>query len=434
MAEKTTFLLKGGRVVDPAGARDGRAEILVEKGRIKRIGERLRPGKGVPVIDVRGRLVLPGLIDMHVHLREPGFEYKETVLTGTRAAAAGGFTAVASMPNTDPVNDDPSVTRYILKKAEAASLSRVYPVGCITSGQRGAELAEIGALVEAGCVAFSDDGRPVASSAVMRRAMEYCRHFDVPVIAHSEDLGLAGRGVMHEGAVSARIALEGIPAAAEEVMVARDIALCRLTGARLHVAHVSTAGTVELLRRAREEGLAVTAEVTPHHLFLTDEAVSSFDTVTKVNPPLRSSEDVEALRQGLREGVIDAVATDHAPHNSIEKDVDYNDAAFGMTGLETALPLVLRLVDEGVLEMSRAVEAMAAAPAAILGVDGGTLAAGAPADLTVVDMKEEWVVDPAAMLSRSRNTPFAGWKLKGRTTALFVDGRNVFDSPGLSGE
>jgi dihydroorotase len=432
VSDAGTFILKGGRIVDPASGRDGRADVLVAKGRIAKVGTRLRPGKGVPSVDARGKLVLPGLIDMHVHLREPGHEYKETVLTGTRAAAAGGFSAVACMPNTDPVNDDPSVTRYILRKAETAGLARVYPVGCITGGQEGERLAEIGALVEAGCVAVSDDGRPVASSAVMRRAMEYCRHFDIPVIAHSEDLSLAGKGVMHEGEVSARIALAGIPAAAEEVMIARDISLCRLTGSRLHIAHVSTAGSVELIARAKDEGLPVTAEVTPHHLFLTDEAVASFDTVTKVNPPLRSAADVEALRVALRDGVIDAVATDHAPHSSIEKDVDYNDAAFGMIGLETALPLVLRLVKEEVLGLSRAVEAMTKAPAAILGVDGGSLAPGVPADIAVVDEEQEWEVDPGTLYSKSRNTPFAGWKLRGRTALLYVDGLNLFESPSFT--
>jgi dihydroorotase len=433
MSESGTFVLKGGRVVDPASGRDGKADVLVERGKIARVGARLRPGRGVPAVDVRGRLVLPGLLDMHAHLREPGQEYKETVLTGARAAVSGGFSAVASMPNTDPVNDDPSVTRYILRKAEAAGLARVYPVGCITVGQKGERLAEIGALVDAGCVAVSDDGRPVASSAVMRRAMEYCRHFDIPVIAHSEDLSLAGKGVMHEGEVSARIALTGIPAAAEEVMVARDIALCRLTGSRLHVAHVSTAGSVDLIARAKDEGLPVTAEVTPHHLFLTDEAVASFDTVTKVNPPLRSAADVEALRGALREGVIDAVATDHAPHSSIEKDVDYCEAAFGMIGLETALSLMLRLVEEGVIDLPRAVEAMTKSPANILGVEGGALVPGAPADIAVVGGEEEWVVDATALLSQSRNTPFEGWKLRGRTVALFVDGRNLFESPSFAG-
>ncbi len=426
MAPERALLIRGGHVVDPAGGRDGRADVLVEGGAVARTGARLRAGKAVEVLDAKGKLVLPGLIDLHVHLREPGYEYKETILTGTRAAAAGGFTAVACMPNTDPVNDDPSVTRAILRKAEAAGFARVYPVGCITRGQKGENLAEMGGLVEAGCVAVSDDGRPVARASVMRRAMEYSRVFGIPVIAHCEEPDLAAGGVMHEGAVSARLGLRPIPAAAEEVMVARDILLCRLTGARLHLAHLSTAGSVDLLRAARRDGLPVTAEVTPHHLVLTDEAVSGFDTSTKVNPPLRSRDDVEALREALRDGVIDAVATDHAPHSAIEKEVDYNTAAFGLIGLETALPLILGLVKEGVLTMERAVEAMTARPAGILGVPGGSLVEGAPADLTVIDPGAEFIVDPRRFFSRSRNTPFAGWKLRGRVMSTFVGGRAVF--------
>lgn len=419
-----TVLIRGGRVVDPLSGRDEVADVLVREGRIEEVGPGI--GGGGEVFDAAGKLVFPGLIDLHVHLREPGYEYKETILTGTRAAVAGGFTAVACMPNTDPVNDNPSVTRTILKKAGTAGLARVYPVGCITAGQGGKQLAEIAGLVEAGCRAVSDDGRPVMDAAVMRRALEYSSLFGIPVIAHCEDLTLAGNGVMHEGEVSTRLGLPPIPAAAEESMAARDIILSGATGAPLHLAHVSTRGTVELIRRAKEDGLPVTAEVTPHHLFLTDAAVSGFDTSTKVNPPLREQEDVEALRRGLSEGVIDAVATDHAPHSSVEKDVEYQAAAFGLVGLETALALVLGLVDEGVLSLARAVEALSARPAKILGVPGGSLALGLPADLTIVDPDAEFTVDPAAFFSRGRNTPFAGRRLKGRAAAVVVDGRFVF--------
>jgi len=424
------LFIRGGRVVDPAAGVDGDADVLVENGAIAKVGPGIRAGKKVRTLDAGGKWVLPGLIDLHVHLREPGYEYKETVLTGSRAAAAGGFTAVACMPNTDPVNDSPSVTRTILEKASEAGLVRVYPVGCITLGQKGESLAEIGSLVEAGCRGFSDDGHPVESAGVMRRAMEYCRPFGVPVISHCEDRSLAGEGVMHEGEVSARLGLPPIPAAAEEAMVARDIVLCRLTGARLHLAHVSTGESVRLIAAAREEGLPVTAEVTPHHLTLTDEAVRGFDTSTKVNPPLRSREDVEAVRAALRDGVIDAVATDHAPHSPIEKEVDYQSAAFGLVGLETALGLVLKLVEEGVLPLARAVEALTAAPAGILGVSGGRLQPGMPADLVVIDPEREWTVDPAAFRSKGRNTPFAGWKLRGRVERTLVGGRTVFSGRG----
>lgn len=419
------LLIKGGRLIDPAAGRDGTVDILIAGGKVKKISPRIA-ARGEEIIDAGGRLVLPGLIDMHVHLREPGQEYKETVLTGSRAAVAGGFTAVACMPNTDPPNDNPAVTRTIIRRAREAGLARVYPVGCITERQEGRRLAELGSLVEAGCRAVSDDGVPVMNAAVMRRAMEYSRLFGIPVIAHCEDRDLAAGGDMHEGEVSTRLGLRPIPAAAEEVMAARDIILSRATGARLHLAHVSTRGTVALLRAAKEEGLPVTAEVCPHHLVLTDKAVSGFDTSTKVNPPLRSAEDVEALRAALREGVIDVIASDHAPHSPVEKDVEYTAAAFGLVGLETTLSLVLRLVEEEVLSLGRAIDAMTRAPAEILGVEGGRVEVGRPADLTVIDPQEEWIVDPQAFFSKGRNTPFAGWNLKGRVTATVVGGRVVF--------
>jgi dihydroorotase len=426
------LIVRGGRLVDPAAGRDETTDLLVEKGKVSRIGSVPVSGGKAREIDASGKWVLPGLVDLHVHLREPGYEYKETILSGTRAAAAGGFTSVACMPNTDPVNDNPAVTRTILEKAASAAGVRVYPVGCLTAGQAGGTLAEIGSLVEAGCRAFSDDGHPVSHPGVMRRAMEYCRSFDVPVISHCEDRDLAGGGVMHEGAVSTRLGLPPLPAAAEEVMAARDIILCRLTGARLHLAHVSTRGTVRLIEAAREEGLAVTAEVTPHHLFLTDEAVAGFDTSTKVNPPLRSRKDVEAVRAALRDGVIDIIATDHAPHSPVEKEVDYQSAAFGLVGLETALGLVLKLVHEGFLPLTRAVQVLTAKPAEILGIPGGTLEEGEPADLIIVDPEAEWTVTPGDFLSKGRNTPFAGWKLRGRVERTFVAGKAVYDAPSSS--
>lgn len=421
------LLIRGGRIFDPGSGRDETSDILVEQGRVAHIGPGLRAEKNVKRIEAARKWVLPGLFDLHAHFREPGHEYKETILTGSQAAAAGGFTSVVCMPNTNPVNDTPAVTRTILEKAAEAGMVRVYPVGCLTAGQGGDTLAEIGSLVEAGCLAFSDDGHPVSRAGVMRRAMEYCRALDVPVISHCEERDLAGDGVIHEGTVSTRLGLQPIPAAAEEVMAARDIILCRLTGARLHLAHVSTRGTVGLLERAKDEGLRVTAEVTPHHLVLTDEAVSGFNTSTKVNPPLRSQEDVEAVRAALREGIIDVVATDHAPHSPVEKEVDFQSAAFGLVGLETALGLMLKLVGEGALSLGRAVEALTTKPAEVLGAAGGRLAEGEPADLIVVDPEAEWTVAPEDFFSKSRNTPFAGWRLKGRVERTLVAGRIVYE-------
>ncbi len=419
------LLVRGGRLIDPAAGHDGTADLLLEDGVVREVGAKIG-ARGAEVIDAGGLWVLPGLIDLHVHLREPGYEYKETVLTGSRAAAAGGFTAVACMPNTSPPNDSAAVTRTILERADEAGLVRVFPVGCITQGQRGERIAEYGDLVAAGCRAVSDDGRPVASAAVMRRALEYSRHFGIPVIAHCEDLDLAAGGVMHEGEVSTRLGLRGIPGAAEEAMVARDIVLARLTGARLHLAHLSTAASVALVAAAKAEGLAVTAEATPHHLTLTDEAVAGYDTATKVNPPLRTARDVEALRRGLAEGVIDAIATDHAPHALTDKEVEYDAAAFGLVGLETALALALGVVRDGGVSVHRAIEALTWAPARILGVPGGRLAPGDAADVALVDPDEEWTVDPERFHSKGRNTPYRGRVLRGRVRATIVAGRVVF--------
>jgi len=427
MSAGRRLLIRGGRVIDPAAGRDAVVDLLVIDGSVAAVGPEAAAGVGDgEVIEAAGLWVLPGLIDLHVHLREPGYEYKETVLTGSRAAAAGGFTAVACMPNTDPPNDSAAVTRAILRKAEEAALVRVYPIGCITEGQKGQRMAEFGDLVTAGCRAVSDDGRPVMHAGVMRRALEYSRHFDIPVISHCEDLQLAGDGVAHEGAVATRLGLKPIPAAAEEAMVARDIVLARQTGARVHIAHVSTRGSVSLLAAAKAEGLPVTAEATPHHLTLTDEAIAGFDTATKVNPPLRSEADREALRRALAEGIIDAVATDHAPHGLADKDLEFDAAANGIVGLETALPLVLRLVAEGACSLHRAVDALTWRPARILGVPGGRLAPGDPADITLVDPEEAWTVDPDAFFSKGRNSPFRGWRLTGRVRATIVGGRTIF--------
>ena len=423
------LFIEGGRVIDPASGTDGVRTVVVREGRIAEVAERLERPRGARVIDARGKWVTPGLVDLHVHLREPGHEYKETVATGARAAVAGGFTAVCAMPNTVPVNDNASVTELILARAAAAGLARVYPVGAISKGSKGEELAEYGELRGAGCVALSDDGKPVMSSALMRRALEYARAFGLPLTVHEEDLGLVGKGVMHEGPAATRLGLKGIPAASEEVMVSRDLALVELTGGRLHIAHLSTAGAVRAVREAKRRGLSVTAEVTPHHLTLTDEdlARSSYDPSFKMNPPLRSAEDVRALREGLADGTIDCIATDHAPHSAVEKDLEFDAAANGIVGLETAFPVCLALVREGLLGERRLIEALTAAPARAFGLPGGSLASGAPADLALLDPGLEWRCDPARFHSKSRNSPWKGRALIGRCTHAFVGGRLVHE-------
>src|SRR5512138_2360812 len=394
MAE--TLFIEGGRVIDPANGVDGVRTVVVRDGKVAEVAERVDRPRDARAIDARGKWVTPGFVDLHVHLREPGQEYKETVATGARAAVAGGFTTVVAMPNTKPVNDTASVTELVLARAAQAGLARVLPVGCISRGQAGEELAEYGELRAAGCVAVSDDGRPVASSSLMRRALEYARAFGLVVAVHEEDPGLVGKGVMHEGAASTRLGLRGIPSAAEDVMVVRDLALLELTGGRLHVQHVSTAGAVRAIRDAKRRGLPVTAEATPHHLALTDEdvAASGYSTDFKMNPPLRSAEDVEAVRAGLADGTLDAIATDHAPHSDVEKDLEFDAALNGVVGLETAFPVCLDLVRRGVLAERRLVEALTAGPARAFGLSAGTLARGAPGDLAVLDPAAEWLVDP----------------------------------------
>ncbi len=452
------ILITGGRVIDPASELDKVVDLLIEDGKIVRVGKDVRgarcevrgaepqeasKGKGSKaaknvesaisvdrVMDATGLVVCPGLIDMHVHLRQPGREDKETIATGTLAAARGGFTAVCCMPNTDPVNDTRSVTEFILDTAKREGAVQVYPVGAITKGLKGEELAEIGELVEAGCVAISDDGRPVVNAEMMRRAMEYAAMFDLPVIPHCEDLHLSGRGVSHEGIVATELGLRGIPSASEAAMVARDLLLAELTSARLHIAHVSAAESVRLIREAKTRGVKVSCEVTPHHFTLTEEAVRGFQTHAKMNPPLRSESDRQALLKGLQDGTIDVIATDHAPHTVQDKEQEFDLAPFGVIGLETAVGLTLTtLVTPGLLTLSQAIARLTSEPARILKLPKGRIAEGGDADLMIFDPNREWTVDASRFASRSRNTPFHGWRLKGQTVATLVAGKVVWEAP-----
>jgi dihydroorotase len=423
MSRGKAILLVGGTVIDPATERNGAFDVLVRGGRIAAVDLPGSIDAEAERVDVAGCWVTPGLIDMHVHLREPGYEYKETVLTGTLAAVAGGFTAVACMANTKPVNDSAAVTEYILERANAAGLARVHPIGALSVNLAGCELAEIGEMREAGIVAVSDDGMPVADGNLMRRALEYTRLFDLPVIVHEEDPQLAGDGVMHEGGPCLHLGLKGMPSAAEEAMVARDLALLEQTGGRLHIAHISTAGSIRLLRAAKQRGLPVTAEVTPHHFALTDEAVRDYDTNAKMKPPLRPQCDVDVVIEALRDGTIDAIATDHAPHHRDEKEVEFDAAAFGIVGLETALPLALRLVRESRVDPATLVRAMSVNPARILGLEAGSLAVGMPADITVIDPNRAWTVELDRLHSKSKNSPFGGWPMVGSARLTMVGGR-----------
>ena len=420
-------LIRGGRVVDPSQDFDGFADVLIEDGEVIEVSAGI-DAPDAEVVDAAGLVVTPGLIDIHVHLREPGQEYKETVRTGTRSAAAGGFTAVACMANTVPVNDNRSVTEHILGEARRHGYARVYPIGAVSRGLEGRMLAEIGDMVEAGARGISDDGLPVMNAELMRRALLYAQHYAVPVIQHAEDLDLSARGVMHEGAVSTRLGLEGIPGSAEDVMVARDLLLLEDTGGRYHVAHLSTGRSLGLVRQGKARGLPVTCEVTPHHLLLTDEEVARtrFSTHCKMKPPLRPEADRVALLEGLVDGTIDAIASDHAPHHPDEKDVSFDDAPFGILGLETTVSLCLdRLVRTGALTLARLVHLLSTGPAAALGVPGGTLRPGSPADLTFLDLDREVLVRPDAMQSRSRNTPFGGLRLVGAPAGTLVGGRSI---------
>jgi dihydroorotase len=426
-----TILLRGGRVVDPSQRLDSVRDVLLRDGSVGEIAESIEVGNDVEVIDVAGKVVAPGFIDIHVHLREPGQEHKETVETGTRAAAAGGFTAVACMANTHPVNDTIAVTEHILLQARRCGYARVYPVGAVSKGLAGEELAEIGQLRRAGCVAISDDGRPVASSELMRRALLYARHFDLPLVQHAQDLDLSGEGAMHEGAWSARLGVPGIPGAAEDAMVARDLMLAEATGGRYHLQHTSTARSLELIRDGKRRGLDVSCEVTPHHLLLTVEEVSKsgLSTNTKMNPPLRSARDREALLAGLADGSVDAIATYHAPHHVDEKRVPFAVAPFGIVGLETAVGLCLdRLVRPGLIDLVRLVDLLSCGPARVMRLPGGTLEPGSPADITVLDLDREWKVDPLRFQSKSRNTPFGGWSGTGAPVMTIVGGKR-FELP-----
>jgi dihydroorotase len=424
------LLLKGGRVIDPAEERDGAFDVLIEEGRIARVGRDLAPGDAEVFEISPGWLVVPGLIDMHVHLREPGQEHKETIATGTAAAVAGGFTAVACMPNTEPVNDHAGITQFILKKAAEAGLARVHPIGAVSLGSRGDQLAELGEQRTAGCVAFSDDGRPVATALLMRRALEYAGMLNAPIIDHCEDPSLKGHGVAHEGYYASSLGLAGIPGAAESVMVERDISLAELTGGHVHVAHMSARQSLRAVRDGKARGVRVSCEVAPHHFTLTDEWLASpveYDTNVKMNPPLREAADRDALLDGLADGSIDVIATDHAPHHADEKQVEFDRAPFGIVGLETAVPIVFdRLVHAGRISLRRMIELLSVNPARVLGVPGGSLAEGAPADVTILAPDREVTIKAAALRSRSRNTPYDGWQLRGAVAATIVGGAVVY--------
>ncbi len=419
------LLLKGGRVVDPSQGLDKVLDVFLEDGKVQSLGEGLS-AQDAEEINCQGFIVTPGLIDMHVHLREPGEEWKETIATGTLAAAAGGFTAVACMPNTTPPNDDAEVTKFILEKAVKEASTRVYPIACITKGQKGEELTEFGELKDAGAVAVSDDGRPVSHAAVMRLALEYAKNFDLPVISHAEELELSAGGHVNEGLASATLGLRGIPAEGEAVAIFREVMLARLTGTPVHIAHVSTKLGVEIIRAAKAQGIPVTAETAPHYFTLTEEATFGYNTYAKVNPPLRTAEDREAVCQALSDGTLDAIATDHAPHSDLEKIIEFERAACGLVGLETALALTLKLVREGRLSLLQAVALLSTNPARILKVPGGSLKPGSPADVTVIDPERRWVVTKENLHSKGKNSPYLGWEMTGQAVLTIVGGRKVY--------
>jgi dihydroorotase len=429
-----TVIVKGGRVVDPATGRDGAFDLLVKDGRILRVGRDL-PANGAQVVEVPADwIVAPGLIDIHVHLREPGQEHKETIATGSASAVAGGFTAVACMPNTEPINDHAGITQFILKKAAEAGLARVYPIGAVTLGSKGEQLAELGEQKTAGCIAFSDDGRPVATALMMRRALEYAGMLKAPVINHCEDPSLKGDGVAHEGYYASTLGLRGIPGAAESLMVERDVSLAELTGSHVHIAHMSARQSLRAVRSGKERDVRVTCEVTPHHFTLTDEALDGpvkYDTNLKMNPPLRERADRDAMLAGIVDGTIDVIASDHAPHHADEKMVEFDRAPFGIVGLETAVPLVFdRLVHAGKIPVRRAIELLSTNAAKVMGLPGGTLAEGSLADITIIDPGRTVTIDSAALKSRSKNTPFHGWTLRGAVMMTIVGGQIVYRGSG----
>jgi len=436
--EAIFLLIRGGHIIDPSQGVDQVGDLLIAEGKIVQIGGTAILSKAQN-LDAKGLVVCPGFIDLHCHLREPGFEDKETIATGTKAAAIGGFATVCCMANTEPPLDAPAAINWLKQKASRDSLVAVLPIGCITKGRKGEELNDMAGLAEAGVVAFSDDGNPVASSQIMRRAMEYSRDLGLPVIDHCEDKTLSDDGIINEGRVSTKLGLKGIPAAAEEVMVARDQLLAKLTKARLHIAHASTKGSVELIRRAKEEGISVTAEVTPHHLTLTEERIKGktsnepFDTNAKVNPPLRTKEDIEALIEGLKEGVIDAIATDHAPHTLADKTCGPELAAFGISGFETAFGCLMSLVHQGEISIAQLISKLTCEPAKVIGRNGelGTLKAGAPANITILDPDREWIVDSRNFASKGKNTPYDGYKFKGKVMATISGGKLVYTDDSL---
>jgi dihydroorotase len=421
-----SLLIKGGRVIDPSQGLDEVLDVLVEKGLVKEVGKGLAAPGGAEVVDAAGKYVVPGLIDMHVHLRDPGLEYKEDIVSGTKAAAAGGFTSVCCMPNTKPVIDSKAIASYIVNKAKAEGFCNVFPVGTITYGMNGERMSEMGELKEAGCVAVSDDGKPVANAELMRRSLEYARGMGIMVISHSEDLSLVGEGTMNEGFTSTEIGLKGIPRVAEDIATARDVMLAEYTGSPIHIAHVSTKGSVRLIRDAKARGVKVTCETAPHYFTLTDDSVRGYNTNAKMNPPLREADDVAAIKEGLKDGTIDCVATDHAPHHLDEKDIEFNEALNGIIGLETSLPLSLRLVEEKVLTLPQLIGKMSANPSAILGLGRGTLKAGSIADVTVIDPSKMWQVTPEALASKSKNSPWLGEAMKGAAACTIVGGKVVY--------
>jgi len=419
------ILIKGGRVISPAQQLDDTCDVLIEKGKIAAIGKDL-DAQGAEIIDADGKIVTPGLVDIHVHLRDPGLEYKEDIASGTLSAVTGGFTSIACMPNTKPVNDNQSVTNYILNKVKEEGHCRVFPIASISKGLQGESMTEMGELKGLGVYGVSDDGKPVSNAQLMRRAMEYAKPFGITIVTHAEDLELVGSGVMNEGPVSTELGLKGIPCVAEDAATAREIMLAEFTGAHLHVAHVSTKGSIDLVRQAKKRGVNVTCEATPHHFTLTDEAVRGYNTNAKMNPPLRSAEDREAVRKGIADGTVDAIATDHAPHHIDEKNVEFNIAMNGIVGLETALPLSLQLVEDGLIDLPKAVALLTCGPAAALGIPAGQLEEGGVADVTVIDPELEWTVDAQKLVSKSKNTPFDGWKMKGAALCTIVGGKIAY--------
>ena len=422
------ILIKGGHLIDPANKKNGQFDLLISKGKIEAVEPegKIKDIPGADIIDAKGAIVTPGFCDMHVHFREPGHEYKETIETGSQSAAAGGFTTVAVMPNTSPVNDNRSVTEFILSQAKETSNINILPIGAITQGLRGETLSDMGELKEAGCIGYSDDGRPVSNSEIMRRALEYSKMFDLPCIQHSEVLELTQGGSMNEGIVSTELGLKGMPTEAEDIMVHRDICLLPKTGGRLHVAHISSGGSVDLVRQAKAKGLAVTCEVAPHHFTLTHDACRGYDTNAKMSPPLRTQSDLDMIKEGMRDGTIDIIATDHAPHDRVDKQVEFSKACFGIVGLETALPLTLKMVDEKVISLERAIDMLTFQPNQLFKLDKGSLGIGKAADITLFDEKMEYTIDPSQFRSRSKNSPYKDWKVRGKVLRTLVNGKTVF--------